>query len=228
MNVHETEIYKTEIYKDHEIKIVIDDSPANPRTNWDNLGTMVCFRNYNLGDKDHGYDKDELLELVARKDVIALPVYMYEHGGIVLQTTPFSCRDSGQVGFIYIIKKRAIEEMADRIGNTNKLKSWKYITKKRLERIKDVLRSEVETYSQYINGDVYGYIVANDDDDHIDSCWGFYGYDFENNGLMEYARNVIDCLDSVREKERTGKLLALQTEIEFVANENNLMLETNG
>ena len=38
------------------------------------------------------------------------------------------------------------------------------------------LRQEVETYSQYLSGDVYGYEIHKHGE-VVDSCWGFYGYD---------------------------------------------------
>ena len=53
---------------------------------------------------------------------------------------------------------------------------------------------ELEVLStQQLNGDVYGYAVKNNEGDEVDSCWGFYGYDHEKSGLMEYAKNAVDC-----------------------------------
>ena len=45
--------------KKYELKIEQDTDPMNPRTDWDNLGTMVCFHNrYDLGDKTDYRSKD--------------------------------------------------------------------------------------------------------------------------------------------------------------------------
>ena len=33
----------------------------------------------------------------------------------------------------------------------------------------------VEELNQYLNGDVWGYVVETPDGEHLDSCWGFYG-----------------------------------------------------
>jgi len=42
---------KTNNMKKFELKIEQDTDPMNPRTDWDNLGTMVCFHKlYDLGD----------------------------------------------------------------------------------------------------------------------------------------------------------------------------------
>lgn len=40
-----------------------DDDPPNPRSEWENFGTMVCFhRRYDLGDKHNFSDSSELLQ----------------------------------------------------------------------------------------------------------------------------------------------------------------------
>lgn len=94
------------------------------------------------------------------KHYIMLPLYLYDHSGITMSTGPFSCPwDSGQIGYIYITKEKARKEY-----------SWKYMTKSRIAKIREYLTGEVETYDQYLTGDVYGYRISNEDDDHIDSC----------------------------------------------------------
>jgi len=94
-----------------------EDSPECPRS-WDNLGTMVCFHNrYNLGDKHdynsndyNGWDEMEK-DIIKRENVgVILPLYLYDHSGITMNTTGFSCRfDSGQVGFIFVNEKKCKE-----------------------------------------------------------------------------------------------------------------------
>ena len=54
---------------------------------------------------------------------------------------------------------------------------------------------EVETYDQYICGDVYGFKVFKvetcdngcEHEEEIDSCWGFFGDNFIENGLIEHV-----------------------------------------
>lgn len=171
------------------IVIKSDIDPYSPRED-DNLGTMVCFHSgYNLGDKDHSvYLEDKYDETRKRwtkvpmlddteitdKDFIILPLYLYDHSGITMNTTGFSCQwDSGQVGIIFISKEKAREEY-----------SWKYITKARQERIENYLKGEVETYDQFLRGDIYGF-VCHEDGVEKDSCWGFYGDDITTNGMID-------------------------------------------
>ncbi len=178
-------------YNGHTIEIHQDLDPQNPRTEYDNLGTMVCFHNrYDLGDRGHGYDKGDFdswdeLEAQIYKDndvAVCLPLYLYDHSGITMNTTGFSCRwDSGQVGFIFISKEKARSEY-----------SAKRISPKLRGRLTTYLKNEVETYDHYLTGSVYGYQIVDQAGADVDSCWGFFG-DHEASGLIEYAKNAIDC-----------------------------------
>lgn len=171
-------------YKGYQINIHQDIDPMNPRE-WDNLGTMVCFHHrYSLGDKHEFKNPDEFLRFMTHEDIIVLPLYLFDHSGITMSTAQFNCPwDSGQVGWIYITKKDVKKEFKD----------WKIISNSRKYKIVEYLRNEVEIYNQFITGDVYGYTISNDDNDHIDSCWGFFGHDYKDNGLLEQAQGVIDC-----------------------------------
>ncbi len=62
---------------------------------------------------------EEMLQLCAKHgDVAILPLYLYDHSGISISTGSFVGRahhaewDSGQVGYIYLDKKTAMEELA--------------------------------------------------------------------------------------------------------------------
>jgi hypothetical protein len=93
-----------------------------------------------------------------------------------MNTTGFSCHwDSGKVGVIFVSKEKVRKEYG-----------WKVITAKRTEQILKYLQGEVETFDQYLRGDVYGFrkIV---DGEEIESCWGFYGNDHRESGLFDQA-----------------------------------------
>ncbi len=94
-----------ETHNGYEISIVYDEYPESPRE-WSNMGTMVCFhRRYNLGD-DHGLSVESAKKLASKVEKsggVVLPLFLYDHSGITMNTTGFSCPwDSGQVGFIYV------------------------------------------------------------------------------------------------------------------------------
>ena len=150
-------------------KLIIeqDDISENPRE-WSNLATMICFyKRYDLGDK-HNYDGvHEMLEDLAEEigleyegkntpDLMTelspyyciKPLYLYDHSGITISTSdghPYNDRwDAGCIGFAYISKEKAIANSVDVKEN------WqKYASK--------CIDSEVQTYDQYLTGEVYGY-----------------------------------------------------------------------
>ena len=189
-------------YKGYTIKIIPDEIARDPREQFDHLGTMICDRNkYKLGDNDvKSFDMDRLKkDIYNDKDIISLPLYLYDHSGITINTTGFSCPwDSGQVGWIIVDKKKVKDEF-----------HWKRITGKREEQIMEYLRNEVKEYDNFLNGAVYGYEVFKGDNE-IDSCWGFFGIDNEKSGLLEMAKNAIDC-----DKDHTEKNEGIQQELEL-------------
>ena len=167
------------------LEIFDDLNPCSPRE-FDNLGTMVCFhRRYNLGDetelKSSDFSSWEELENYLYKEenaLIAIPVFMYDHSGLWINTTGFSCPwDSGQVGYIYISKEKVRREY-----------SCKRISKKLKKMISEMLCSEVDLYNDYLSGNVYGFTLTDKENaEEIDSSCGFYGTDYIENGIFDYV-----------------------------------------
>ena len=185
---------------DYTIKVVSDDDSESPRE-WCNIGKMVCWhRKYSLGDA-HSYNnvadyleglasdaasdtterlceryendligeidyKEKLWEIVD-KFYVALPLYLYDHSGITMNCEGFSCPwDSGQVGYIYVSKKDVLREFGG-----------ERLSKTKLKRALEVLKGEVRTYAQYLEGDVWGYTIEKNGVE-IDSLYGMYGLDY--------------------------------------------------
>jgi len=175
---------------EYNVRIEQDNDPMHPRKDHDNLGTMVCFHTrYNLGDETHiehdwfgGWN--EMKEFILTPDdkeyseylgegmgaVIALPLSLYDHSGISMSVGVSRGWDCGQVGFIYCTQKDI-----DAAGMT-------------LEDAERHLRGEVETYNAFISGDIYGFTVEDESGEHIDSCWGFYGYDAAKEAITNIIR----------------------------------------
>lgn len=182
---------ETTEYNGYTIEIEQDPDPMNPRTEFDNVTKMACFhKRYILGDKDHcGFDDrdfsnwDEMERgIFARENVAVIrPLYMYDHSGITIKTTPFSCPwDSGQIGFVWITKETALKDFGIR-----------RLTKKNIDRLAMALYADVETYDNYLTGEVYGYKVLDPDGEEVDSCWGFFGGDSPY--MMEEAKGAVDA-----------------------------------
>lgn len=162
----------------------------NYANSWTEWFAYYVLENYSTGlnlkcyDTFGYFEEDEEVEKVWRwieKNMIILPLYLYDHSGISISTSR-TCRwDSGQVGFIYITKEDAVRKS----GN-------KYFTKALEEKAIACLESEIEAYDVYLRGDVYGCIILNKEGDEIDSYWGFCGYDHEESGLLDEAMSYID------------------------------------
>jgi hypothetical protein len=181
----------TEIYKGYTIEILQDENPQNPRTEFDNASTMICFhKRYILGDKHEikhqDYNAWEGMERAINKKykpVIIKPLFLLDHSGISISTNnPNDKWDSMRIGFLLMSRKNLLE-----------CYGVKRITTEIKKKAENLLDAEVETYDQYLRGDVYGYVVRDSDGEEVDSCWGYYGYDHEQSGLKEAARNIIDC-----------------------------------
>ena len=155
----------------YRVTISLDEWADDPR-NWDNLGTMVCWHGrYDLGDEQPKISPDEYQEDLP-EGTITLPLYLYDHSGITMKTSPFSCPwDSGQVGFIYVTPETLTMVFPSGVPNDDKVREY--------------LNNEVETYDSYLTGDVYrvdvesGTVCDHGDTqwEYMDGCGGFYGDD---------------------------------------------------
>ena len=184
-NIIENAKYKLEIFDDL--------NPTDPRE-FDNLRTMVCFHHrYTFGDetelKSSDFSSWEELENYLYKSedaLIVIPVFLYEHSGLYINTTGFSCPwDSGQIGFIYTSKE-----------NIRKKYGCKRISRKLKESISEILCSEVSLYNDYLSGDVYGFSVTDKESgEEIISSYGFYGTDYLGNGMFDYVSEYFTKLE---------------------------------
>ena len=211
----------SELYyvKNYVVEVIQDSDVESPRTSFDNLGKMVCAHGrYSLGDEQLNTDEYDSWEEAKKdivKDGVCLDLYLYDHSGITMSTSPFASRwDSGQVGFIYVSKEDLRKEY-----------KVKKITKNIREKTIQLLQGEVETYDQYLVGDIYGFKIwklkdsymeymknekmdieeldiheIEEHGEEIDSCWGFYGSDIFENGMIYHFGLEKDIIEELKEK----------------------------
>lgn len=55
------------------------------------------------------------------------------------------------------------------------------------------LEYAAELYGQWAFGEVYGFVIKQGEE-ILESCWGFFGDNFEESGLLPCARSIIDSL----------------------------------
>lgn len=160
-----------------------DPEPESPAS-WDNLGEITYNKSgrYVLGTHPKSAEQDaEIARMVRDGEAYGLPVWAYVHGGSTVKaalTNPFGCPwDSGRSGWVYVMRDKALKEFGRKLPS-----------RKLRFRILDVLKGEVETFDQYLRGEVYGYRIMNGED-VLDSCWGMYGFDY----CIKAAEEVLEA-----------------------------------
>ena len=124
----------------------------------------------------------ELIGLTEQMEgMVIMPLYLYDHSGITMSCSPFSCPwDSGQCGWIYADYNMIKKEYGE-------------VTPETVERARSLLQSEVEEYDHYLTGQCYGFKLY-EGDAEIDSCWGFLG---DINDVAKYIKDYLpsECKD---------------------------------
>lgn len=183
-------------------KLVIEyDSYSSSPRSWSNLGYFITADNrQNSPDDNQNFIKilketgneatsqEEHIEIIKsrienetdEKVLKIYPVCKYEHGGINYFLGTRQGFDYSNCGF-YIITEKTQKE----VGTDEK--DWEKI-----------INQELENYNQWINGEVYSFILYDDNGDIADSCGGLYGLDdikdylpaeFKDEDLTQYINN---------------------------------------
>lgn len=180
-------------YRDCIIKLYPETEPIDPRED-DNLGTMICFHcDHCLGDK-HDFTPESLNEYIKRPDVIALPLYLLDHSGLWIKTSrqvvsranAFSWDpggwDTSFIGYIVIDYEKIRKEYL-----------IKNVTKKVRERVIDYLFNEVNTYNNYLTGNVVWYNTETRTGEPISSCGNFFADEHDKfDYVIQDAKENID------------------------------------
>lgn len=149
-------------------------------------------RNWVIDNKENLIeDQWQAIRTIVGEHYVILPLYLYDHCGITMSTSAFSCPwDSGQVGYIY---QRLTPEVTR-------------------EDLTKYLVSEVEEYDSYLTGDCWMFVLESqkyqedEEGDELtseweteDSCGGFLGYSDED--LISEIRSHIgdQHIDAIRE-----------------------------
>lgn len=181
-------------YRGYTIKIEQDDFPMNPRKDWDH-GTTIYSRSKlieNESDYLFSYDGPDMLE--SKKELLfnvpmyaILPLYCAEgRHNIYSISTEFEV--SRQIGWIYITQDDFHKMFYSSITEFQQAHPGKSIG----DYCRDILKSSIEVYEQYLNGEVYHYMIEDSNGVHVNSCGGWYGDDFDKSGIIKEAEAVID------------------------------------
>ena len=149
---------------------------------------------YQLGTTSVSSDEmGEISLKIGEGELIGLPVYAYVHSGVALSTAPFSCGfDSGLSGFIACSHEDAKDWFGKDVPE---------------ERVLEVLRSEVEEFSKFLQGDVYVITIYVDGKEE-EAIGGFYGFDYAVEEAKLLAEGFVKHLEKTVKvflKTGTGK-----------------------
>jgi len=164
---------------DYKLLIAHDEFAESPRE-YCNQFRFVASGKYSVYNDD-SITPEELVKCNKHNDYLIFPVYCYEHGGVSFNLTGFHCPwDSGQIGFMYRSK----------LGIYNDY-DVKRISPKLKEKLRKNAEAELQELEDYVMGNTFLYELYKDEEE-LDSCAGFLGYDHEKNGLFEH---VLECSD---------------------------------
>lgn len=158
------EVIEQLVHNNRKIEIVVDPDPPDPRE-WDNPTIIVSWvRRESIGDLEIPRQSfREIVKSYLHKDriVAILPLYAYIHSGIRVRTEAFDCPwDSGQAGWALITESK-VEEFA--LKDCSK------------EQLLDIIRTDVDIYDAFLNGNCYGWQIIGFGGEVLNSCWGYWG-----------------------------------------------------
>lgn len=206
-----------ETYRNFTIKIHTDDSPENPFEEWDgNLPLMYHNDSWNNKDYSQGaiertiqesvsdgqiilhqkiyapildleiddmidYDREEKIDMFRETITDLINQAKYDNIEAFCNEIGLPCLSTSRTGYyqgdyanIFICWTPEYTEV-----NGNKKEDIK----------PEWMEDAADLWAAWAYDDVYGYSI----EDLDDSCFGFYGTDHDKSGLMEYAKNAIDC-----------------------------------
>jgi len=175
----------------NRLEITHDESPDSPRE-WSNLGYFIAIdSNYQSPDENETlYEiiketgqlaesqekhieeiKKQYEEETDEKVLAIYPVVKYEHSGVNYSLGTKHGFDYSNNGF-YIITDKTQKETG------TEEKDWE-----------KVIEIELELYNKWANGEVYGFILFDENGEDLDSCGGFYNIEDIREHLSDEWKN---------------------------------------
>lgn len=186
------------------LKIIADPDSESPISEEEDAVIFAVYHNrrinpaaaHGLGDAEAG--KAFEAEHAGEGSAYAVfPLFAYEHGNIlykVAESNPFACQwDSGRIGFIAL--KR--EDFGP------------YLLK--------YAQGIAKSYTDWTNGNVWGYVVEDAEGDTLDSCWGFIGSPEEDGAFTAGLPVWEDCVKDAAEAKADAEQVEADKEASLAA-----------
>lgn len=185
------------------VRIMHDDQCESPLPDDGDNGVNITYKRgsrYVLGNQQvDGDEFEEITSKIESGEYIGLPVYAYIHSGVALRVGSswhgllpqgHAEFDSGLSGVVYISRKDAL--------------AWwmrKRMTKATRAKMEKGLTLIVAEFSRYLNGECYGYVIETENGEHVDSCFGFIGYEYVTEEAKRAAADAAEQRAQDREED---------------------------
>ena len=193
------------------IAIHQDDTPVNPCEDWDGFGEIRSLSTKHINNISIEEVEDLIQDDIGKEQTI--PLSYFEHGNSIwgvkgtMNGMPDFNWDGVDFAGVWIPDKECINT----VDHYEKLAKEKNEEFNRNDKFKELAAQACKTYTAYVNGEVYGYNIElfrlqidGDGDsieehgnyDHMDnlfedSCWGFYGDDYDY--MKETVIDNLEC-----------------------------------
>lgn len=124
-------------------------------------------------------------EVFKNYHVFTLSAYIHSGVRLYLGTGKVCQWDSGVVGAVLVSKEE-------------------FKTEAKAGKVAEGL---LETWNDYLSGNVYGFIVEDKNGNHLESCYGFYGDYEKDGGALVEARSIVDSLTDNGKTDEHGQVL---------------------
>lgn len=182
-----------------KVEIIQDVDVLNPLEDMDFTSKFIFFGKHSHLGHDHDVElprqynsRFDFMEqgcIDVKKNfkwvLLIRPIHCYIHSGMSISYKygyPYDDRwDSGTLGFQLVTRE-----------------DWKkyHGGKQTHENILNCMNEEVKLLDQWLQGEVYGFRITDDNGDEVDSCWGFYGSDPKTNGMYDHwSKEAIEAYE---------------------------------
>jgi hypothetical protein len=169
------------------VKLYYDSDAGNPREEWDHIGTMVAFsplwREYHFADRESTSEEDSAQDrgILARwlsftKGAVMVPFYFADYGSSGQRI--YETHEENASGFFYADRDTVVREY----GNDSPESRELALT---------LLRAELREMSQWVEGDVWGYVIETPKG-FTDSLWGLFGFEYAKQEAIEAADYIAE------------------------------------
>lgn len=216
-------------YRGYTIEIHYEEysGDMNPREMYSNLGKILIFDDRQFSDSGiTNWSREEFFEeVVKEEDLFYIPIRFYADSACA---TVYTTDDEDRAnGVIYVSLETVMKEYSLASIDAARMYCDTFDdhvyepthegdpSKIRFGSVRKILEHELKTWKEWLNGEVYGYVVygPNEDepfDDAGASCWGFIGDDDQGYAVNE-AKLWIDwhIEDQTHEEEMASRYMAL-------------------